>query len=35
MMTAIWYEILPVTLESDHVVLLRRREDGEAQSWQV
>jgi hypothetical protein len=27
--------ILPVTWESDHVVLLRRREDGEAQSWQV
>jgi len=34
-MTSIWYEILPVTLESDHVVLLRRREDGEAQTWQV
>ena len=34
-MTSIWYEILPVTLESDHVVLLRRREDGEAQSWHV
>ena len=34
-MTSIWYEILPVTLESDHVVLLRRREDGEAHTWQV
>jgi len=34
-MTSISYEILPVTLESDHVVLLRRREDGEAQAWHV
>jgi hypothetical protein len=34
-MTSIWYEILPVTLESDQVVVLRRREDGEAQPWQV
>ena len=34
-MTTIWYEILPVSLESDHVVLLRRREDGEVQPWQV
>ncbi len=34
-MTSIWYEILPVTLESDHVVLLRRREDGEAHTWHV
>jgi hypothetical protein len=35
MMTSIWYEILPVTLESDQVVVLRRREDGEAHTWQV
>jgi hypothetical protein len=35
MMTSIWYEILPVTLESDHVVLLRRCEDDEAQTWHV
>jgi hypothetical protein len=35
MMTSIWYEILPVTLESDQVLLLRRREDGEAHTWQV
>lgn len=34
-MTSIWYEILPVTLESDQVVVLRRREDGEVQPWQV
>jgi hypothetical protein len=34
-MTSIWYEILPVTLESDQIVMLRRREDGEAQSWLV
>jgi len=34
-MTSIWYEILPVTLESDQVVLLRRREDGEAHTWRV
>jgi len=34
-MTSIWYEILPVTVESDHIVLLRRREDGEAHTWQV
>lgn len=34
-MTSIWYEILPVTLESDEVVMLRRREDGEAQNWLV
>jgi hypothetical protein len=35
MMTSIRCEILPVTLESDQVVLLRRREDGEAHTWQV
>jgi hypothetical protein len=35
MMTSIWYEILPVTLESDQIVLLRRREDSEAHAWQV
>ena len=34
-MTSIWYEILPVTLESNHVVMLRRCEDGEAPSWLV
>jgi hypothetical protein len=34
-MTSIWYEILPVTLESNHVVMLRRREDSETQSWFV
>jgi hypothetical protein len=34
-MTSIWYEILPVTLELNHVVTLRRREDGEAPSWLV
>ena len=34
-MTSIWYEILPVTLESDDVLMLHRREDGEAQSWLV
>jgi hypothetical protein len=35
LMTEIWYEILPVTLESGHVVSLRLREDGEAQTWRV
>jgi hypothetical protein len=35
MMTSIWYEILPVTLESDHVVLLRRLHSGEAHTWYV
>jgi len=35
MMTSIRCEILPVTLESDQVVVLRRREDGEAHAWQV
>jgi hypothetical protein len=34
-MTSIWYEILPVTLELNHVVMLRRREDGDAPSWLV
>jgi len=33
-MTSIWYEILPVTLELDHIVVLRRREDGAA-PWLV
>jgi hypothetical protein len=35
MMTSIWYEILPVTLEADQAVVLRRREDGAAHPWQV
>ena len=34
-MTSTWYEILPVTLESDHVVWLRRCEEGEAHTWCV
>jgi hypothetical protein len=34
-MTSIWHEILPVTLESGHVVLLRRREDDAAHTWLV
>jgi hypothetical protein len=34
-MTSIWYEILPVTLESNQVVKLHRREDGETQTWLV
>ena len=34
-MTSLWYEILPVTLESDQVVWLRRREDGEAHPWHI
>ncbi len=34
-MTSIWYEILPVTLELNHVVMLRRREDSDAPSWLV
>ena len=34
-MTSLWYEILPVTLESDQVVWLRRREDGEAHPWRI
>ncbi len=34
-MTSLWYEILPVTLESDQVVWLRRREDGEAHTWRI
>jgi hypothetical protein len=34
-MTALWYEILPVTLESDQVVWLLRQEDGEAHPWQI
>ena len=32
-MTTIWYEILPIMLDSDHVVVLRRCEDGEVSSW--
>jgi len=32
-MIPIWYEILPVTLESNHIVLLRRHEDGEELPW--
>jgi deazaflavin-dependent oxidoreductase (nitroreductase family) len=34
-MTSIWYEILPVTLEAEQVVVLYRCEDGEAQPWLV
>lgn len=34
-MTAIWYEILPVTLKADQVVALHRCKDGEAQNWLV
>jgi hypothetical protein len=34
-MTSIWYEILPVTVEAGQVMMLRRREDGETQSWLV
>ena len=34
-MLSLWYEILPVTLESDQVVWLRRREDGEALPWRI
>ena len=34
-MTSLWYEILPVTLKSDQVVWLRRREDGEAHPWRI
>lgn len=34
-MTSIWYEILPVTLELNQVVMLRRREDGASPSWLV
>jgi hypothetical protein len=34
-MTSLWYEILPVTLELDQVVWLRRREDGETHPWRI
>lgn len=34
-MISIWYEILPVTLDADQVVTLRRCEDGEIQTWQI
>jgi hypothetical protein len=34
-MTTIWYEILPIMLESNHVVILRRRADSETSSWLV
>src|SRR5712664_363759 len=34
-MTSIWYEILPFTVEAGQVMMLRRREDGETQSWLV
>ena len=34
-MISVWYEILPVTLEADQVVMLRCREDGGAQAWLV
>ncbi len=34
-MTLIWYEILPVTLEAEQVVVLYRCEDDEAQPWLV
>lgn len=34
-MTSIWYEILPVTLEAEQVVVLYRCEDDKAQPWLV
>lgn len=34
-MISVLYEILPVTLESNYVVMLRRCEDGETRSWLV
>ncbi len=34
-MTSIWYEILPVTLEGEQVVVLYRCEEEEAQPWLV
>jgi hypothetical protein len=34
-MTSICYEILPITLESHHVVMLLRPEDKEASSWLI
>ena len=33
--TSIWYEMLPVTLEAGCVVTLRRREESEDQSWLI
>ncbi len=34
-MTSIWYEILPVTLEAEQVVVLYRCEEDEARPWLV
>jgi hypothetical protein len=34
-MTSICYEILPITIESHHISLLRRPEDGETSSWLI